>query len=79
MSRVGDYLYAGPDMIEQNMGMQMIIRGHREFYPMISAGVNWYMARAECEFVLDDTSEVIPYSKSMEGEELSYGTASGAP
>ena len=72
MSRVGDYLYAGPDMIEQNMGMQMIIRGHREFYPMISAGVNWYMARAECEFVLDDTSEVILYSKSMEGEELSH-------
>ena len=57
-SRVGDYLYAGPDMIEQNMGMEMIIRGHQEFYPMISAGVNWYMARAECEFVLDDTSAV---------------------
>ena len=48
MNRVGDYLYAGPDMIEQNMGMEMIIRGHQEFYPMISAGVNWYMARAEC-------------------------------
>ena len=25
MNRVGDYLYAGPDMIEQNMGMEMII------------------------------------------------------
>lgn len=37
MNRVGDYLYAGPDMIEQNMGMEMIIRGHQEFYPMISA------------------------------------------
>ena len=72
MNRVGDYLYAGPDMIEQNMGMEMIIRGHQEFYPMISAGVNWYMARAECEFVLDDTSEVILYSKSMAGEELSH-------
>ena len=72
MSRVGDYLYAGPDMIEQNMGMQMIIRGHREFYLMISAGVKLQAARAECEFVLDDTSEVILYSKSMEGEELSH-------
>ena len=45
---------------------------------MISAGVNWYMARAECEFVLDDTSEVILYSKSMAGEEaLPYGAAAG--
>ena len=77
MNRVGDYLYAGPDMIEQNMGMEMIIRGHQEFYPMISAGVSWYMARAECEFVLDDTSEVILYSKSMAGEELPHGAAAG--
>ena len=68
MNRVGDYLYAGPDMIEQNIGMEMIIRGRKEFYPMISAGVNWYMAYQECEFILDDTDEVILCSKSMNGE-----------
>lgn len=72
MNRVGDYLYAGSDMIEQNLGMEMIIRGQREFYPMISAGVNWYMAGAECEFLLEDTDEVVIYSKSMSGEELSH-------
>ena len=72
MSKVGDYLYAGPDMIEQNIGMEMIIRGHQEFYPLISAGVNWYMARSECEFILDDISEIVLYSKSMSGEQLSH-------
>lgn len=72
MNKVGDYLYAGPDMIEQNLGMEMIIRGRKEFYPMISAGVNWYMARQDCEFILDDMDEIVLYSKSMSGEELSH-------
>ncbi len=72
MTKSGDYLYAGPDMIEQNLGMEMLIRGHREFYPLISAGINWYIARQECEFILDDTDEVVIYSKSMNGEQLSH-------
>ncbi len=72
MTKLSDYLYAGPDMIDQNIGMEMLIRGHREFYPMISAGVNWYMAGHTCEFILDEMEEVVLYSRSMSGEQLSH-------
>lgn len=72
MSRMGDYLYNSPDMIEQNIGMEMMIRGHQEFYPMISAGINWYMARHKCEFVLDDVEELVLYSKSLKGETMEH-------
>lgn len=72
MTKLGEYLYAGPDMIDQNIGMEMLIRGHKEFYPMISAGVNWYMARHTCEFILDDIDEIVLYSRNMNGEQLSH-------
>lgn len=75
MSKMGDYLYKSPDMIEQNLGMEMIIRGHKEFYPMISAGINWYMARHQCEFILDDVRDLVLYSKSLSGEMMEHRIA----
>ncbi|MDY3920057.1 MAG: DUF5716 family protein [Candidatus Limivivens sp.] len=70
MARMGDYLYAGPDMIEHNIGMEMLVRGNQEFYSMISAGINWYMARHECEFILDDTRELVFYSRHLDGTQM---------
>lgn len=72
MSHKDDYLYAGPDMIEHNIGMEMLVRGTPEFYPMITAGGNWYTARHESEFLLDDVQEIVLYSRHMNGEEMSH-------
>ncbi|MDO5425880.1 MAG: DUF5716 family protein [Eubacteriales bacterium] len=72
MSSIRDYLYAGPDMIEYNIGMEMLIRGNAEYYPMISAGINWYMARHECEFILDDTQELEFYSRHLNGTQMAH-------
>lgn len=72
MAGSGDYLYAGPDMIEYNMGMEMLVRGNREYYSMITAGVNWYSARHVCEFILDDTKDIVFLSRHLDGSQMSH-------
>lgn len=62
-----NYLYKSEDMVENNISMQMTMRGKTSNYLMISAGVNWFDAEHTCEFILDDTNEVVIYAKSMLG------------
>lgn len=72
MAPAAPYLYAGADMIEHNIGMEMLVRGVPEYYPMITAGINWYMARHECEFILDDTADLVFHSRSVNREEMTH-------
>lgn len=60
-----EILFSGRDMIEMNIGMEMRIRGKETFYPMISAGVNWYEAHHVCEFIPDREREIRVISRSM--------------
>ena len=50
--RLDGFLYLGDELIRNNVGMQMTVQGTRTFYPLISAGVNWYEADRECEVLL---------------------------
>ncbi|MDO4622130.1 MAG: DUF5716 family protein [Eubacteriales bacterium] len=52
--RLGDYLYLGDDLVRNNIGMQMIVQGNETYYPLISAGVNWYDTEKTVECLLDD-------------------------
>lgn len=54
-------------MVECNLSMQMEVRGKTSNYMMIGAGINWFEAEHTCEFILDETDEVVLYSKSMLG------------
>lgn len=65
-------LYAGDDMVEHNLGMWMNIRGEYSYYPLVNAGINWYMAEHTCELLLDGEEELVLYSKSIRGEELEH-------
>ena len=69
---IGNFLYDGPDMIEYNIGMSMLINGQEHYHNMISAGINFYMAFYECEFILDATEEIVLHSRSMNGERMSH-------
>ena len=73
-------LYAGEDMIKHNLGMWMEIRGQGGYYPLVSAGVNWYMAEHTCEFLLNGEDSIVIYSRSIKGEELQHTlTLDGLP
>lgn len=60
-----DIIFGGHDMIERNLGMEMRIRGKETFYPMVSAGINWYEAHHVCEFILNKEREIRIISRPM--------------
>ncbi len=60
-----DIIFGGNDMIEWNLGMEMRIRGKETFYPMVSAGINWYEAHHVCEFILNKEREIRIISQPM--------------
>ena len=69
---LGNDIYAGPDMIEHNVGMKMFKRGIESRMDMINAGINYYMAYFECEFILDGTDELVFFTRSIHGESMAH-------
>lgn len=67
--RLKEYLFMGKDLVCSNVGMEMIVQGMKVYYPLIAAGMNWYEADQECEFILDDTEELTFLLSPMEGGE----------
>lgn len=65
--KLDDFLYWSEDLVESNLSMQMEYRGKMTTHMLINAGVNWFEAEYVCEFILDDTQEVVIYAKSMMG------------
>lgn len=70
--RMKGVLYMSEDMINHNLGMWMEIRGQGGYYPLVSAGINWYMAEHTCEFLLNGEENIVLYSRSVKGEELEH-------
>ncbi len=76
MERVGlveshGIIFGGRDMIERNLGMEMRVRGRETYYPLVSAGINWYEAHHVCEFILHGEREIRVLSQPMaEGEKI---------
>ena len=66
-----EYLFAGPDLVKVNIGMDIVKSGLSTYYPLIEAGVNWYEAHAEVEVLLDNVDELVFKSKRMERDEQS--------
>ena len=61
-----EYLFAGPDLVKVNIGMDIIKSGISAYYPLVEAGVNWYEAYSEIEVLLDDIDELVFKTKQME-------------
>ena len=51
----------------------MRIRGRETYYPVVSAGVNWYEAHHSCEFIPDGETRISFITKPMTGgDEVSH-------
>ena len=61
-----DIIFSGQDMVEHNIGMEVRIRGKETYYPIVSAGVNWYEIHHVCEFILKEEREIRMISHPME-------------
>ena len=60
-------LFLGADIVRENMGMMMRIRGKETYYPVVSAGINWYEAHHTCEFIPDGERSVSLITRPMTG------------
>lgn len=67
MIRSRDILFMGDDIVSENFSIQMRVRGKLTNYPLISAGINWYEAHHECEFIVNDEKSITILTKPMTG------------
>lgn len=47
------YVFLGEEKLKANIGMQVLKQGETSYYALLDAGINWYEAQKECEFLLE--------------------------
>lgn len=62
-----DYLFLSDNKLKYNIGLDVIDKGEKKYFSLLTAGVNWYEASKDCELILDDEScvelKLIPMDK----------------
>lgn len=48
-----EYVFLGSDKLKSNIGMRAKRKGKDSYIALLDAGVNWYDAKASCEFILE--------------------------
>ena len=48
-----EYVYLGADMLKVNLGLDAVKRGEDIYFSLLDAGMHWFDARGECDFLLD--------------------------
>ena len=48
-----EYIYLGADMLKVNLCLDAVKRGEDIYFSLLDAGMNWFDARGECDFLLD--------------------------
>ncbi len=49
-----DYVFLGNEKLKSNIGMKVLRQGKPSYYVLLDAGINWFEAYKECEFILED-------------------------
>ncbi len=69
LARGSEFLYMGKHKITTNIGMNVLRNGHREYFGIISGGINWYDAIGNCEFLLDNEDGIELLIQSIDKSE----------
>lgn len=64
------YAFLGKDMLKANLGMHVVRRGTDAYLALLDAGVNWYEAQKECEFLLEDKNTFSLRITPLNGREV---------
>lgn len=65
-----DYAFLGRDMIRANVGMHVLRRGQDAYLALLDAGTNWYEAKKECEFLLEEENSFSLRITPLNGKEV---------
>lgn len=49
--RMPDITFLGVDMVREDIGITVRVKGRQQYLPLIREGVNWYEAHGECEVI----------------------------
>lgn len=53
-SEIGQtHVFLGNEKLKANIGMKVLRRGVDSYFALLDAGINWYEAKKECEFILE--------------------------
>ena len=55
---VEHYFFLNDHKLQANIGIKATSRGDEGYYPLLDAGVNWYEAKREEDFILEGTGEL---------------------
>lgn len=52
------YILLGEDKLRANVGINLVRQGVECYHALMDAGVNWYEASAQVEFILESGNEI---------------------
>jgi len=64
------HVFLGNDKLKSNIGMRVLRRGEDSYLALLDAGVNWFDAKKECEFILESGSEVSVLVTPLNGMQI---------
>lgn len=64
------YAFLGKDMLKANIGMKVSYRGTDTYLALMDAGINWYEASKEREFLLEDKNTFSLRVTPLDGKEI---------
>lgn len=64
------YAFLGRDMLRANLGMYVSRRGKDAYLALFDAGENWYDAKKECEFLLEEKDTFTLRITPLDGKEI---------
>ncbi len=54
----GKYIFLGKDKIKVNIGINAVLDGKEQYVPLIDAGMNWFDAGREWDFIMESGREI---------------------
>lgn len=64
------HIYLGDDKLKANVGMEVFRRGQASYLALLNAGVHWYEAGAEAEFILQEDNVLEFKISSLKGNKV---------
>lgn len=63
-----NHVFLGNDKLKTNIGMKVLRRGEDSYYAILDAGINWYEARQDLEFYIQDGNSIELVLTSLTGK-----------
>lgn len=64
------YVFLGQDMIKSNVGIYVVRRGTDAYLALLNAGTNWYDAKKECDFLLEEENVFLLRITPVDGRRI---------